>query len=550
MGLSYLHVVTAEGGDLYLTPHGARAGGALLPECWLERSWFEAHRERLDGSALVYALPTKLVDGTSIPLVVKYCRVGQKVPLETDLVEDVSICEFNGPFEEFALLHELRTSRRGRDEQLVTTQRPLAIYAPPERWTPAQLERFEWRIARKVQQHPGVAIDIMREYLMVYEWLPGIDAWQAQGLGMLSEREARELGERADAELRDKGFRVLDMKLPHVIVQPTGARDVLRREGEVVYGLVDFELLERTREYYQEIQSRRRAYYERRRRWLERPRVGGLAPDSKSQPWPAGRQPATIMGVRYVHGRVQSTSGMLWVVGDDPELFDFFLPERWRTALQERFIETHDTFATTSKDGLGFVWKVSRVGERVEVAAFGPAGFRALAHGFNSPFEEVSLACRLRKRGLDCITPLAIYRTGRRSRFAESRFDGSRFRSHEGLLACDGSSVLLADHHYITIWEPWAGPRSSGVPDAEATPASLAVNVAQAADRGLIDEDQAAAVTDRFRQRLQGEGVEVMRLSPAHLLVALDDEGAVVAGEDDLPAACMCNFQHLSWPQR
>ena len=34
------------------------------------------------------------------------------------------------------------------------------------------------------------------------------------------------------------------------------------------------------------------------------------------------------MGVDYVYGEVESTGGALWVVGRDPVLFDYFLPEK------------------------------------------------------------------------------------------------------------------------------------------------------------------------------------------------------------------------------
>ena len=37
-----------------------------------------------------------------------------------------------------------------------------------------------------------------------------------------------------------------------------------------------------------------------------------------------------IFGVDYVYGDTASTGGKLWVVGHDPLLFDYFLPERWR----------------------------------------------------------------------------------------------------------------------------------------------------------------------------------------------------------------------------
>jgi len=539
LGLSYVHSVTQDGGDLYLTDYGLKFWRQLQPENWFEPDWFMPHRERLDGSALVYALPTKLVAGESVPLVVKYCRVGEKVPIDTEVIEGATCCEFNGPFEEFSLLEDLRTNPRGPAVLRVKTQRPLAIYVPPERWQPSQLQRFQWRIARKLALHPGVAIDIMREYIMVYQWLPGIDSLQARQMGFLTEAEMVQLGAQANADLQAKGFRVLDMKAAHVIVQVTGRGGVRRADGGIEFGLVDFELLERTREYYQEIQDARRAYYQRRR---------AIADSTGTErrlraAYPCGRHATRIFSVEYVHGRVESTGGMLWIVGNDPELFDYFLPERWRTAIQERLVTTHDTFFTTSKDKIEMVWKVSRVGERVEVAAFGPEGFKALAHGFNSPFEEVSLARRLRLRGVPCISPLAIYRTGSLSQFSEARFDASRFRSHGQLLDCEGEPILQADYNYISIWEPWS---CSGDEDS---PPRQTFNAAQAVARHLISSEESSSLVAAYRSRLLDLGVEVMRLSPAHILLAADEEDRIVSDAEGAPETCLCNFQHLGWSE-
>ena len=43
----------------------------------------------------------------------KAARAG--VPIETKAIRDLLSCEFNGPFEEFALVEELRHSRRGAE---------------------------------------------------------------------------------------------------------------------------------------------------------------------------------------------------------------------------------------------------------------------------------------------------------------------------------------------------------------------------------------------------------------------------------------------------
>ncbi len=291
---------------------------------------------------------------------------------------------------------------------------------------------------------------------MVYGWLPGIDAWQAQAMGFLSEDEARELNERAiDGDARQGLQRPgHEAGAPHRAAggAPNGSS---WGNGEIRYGLVDFELLERTAEYWQELKAARLED-------LQQPeaRVAPGDGDGRSRQLvssPRTSAPSSILGVDYIHGRVESTGGMLWVVGRDPELFDYFLPERWRTTPQIRFLEIHETYFTTSKDNIPLVWKVSRVGERPEVAAFGADGFRVLAYGFNSPFEEVAAAWWLRRRGIPTILPRAIYRTGHRSQLDESLFDPSRYQTHAAFPALDGEPVLEARRNYITIWDYWNG---------------------------------------------------------------------------------------------
>ena len=378
---------------------------------------------------------------------------------------------------------------------------------------------------------------------MVYGWLPGIDAWQAKTLGFLSETEARALNDRAMNEIRDKGFSVLDMKPTHVIVQVVEPGRLLASNGQIDYGLVDFELLERTAEYWQELKVARLEAYQRRKREL----LEGENRDSRSSaPLPANLRAVDILGVDYIHGRVESTGGMLWVVGREPELYDYFLPERWRTTPQIRFVDTHETYFTTSKDNIRFVWKVSRVGERPEMAAFGADGFRMLAYGFNSPFEKVAAAWWLRRRGIPTILPRAVYRTGHRSQLDESLFDPSRYHAHAGFRALDGGPILEARRNYITIWDYWNG--SDPAREEEVAPVARALNVDQAAERGLLEPQESRDLVADFREELEKEGVEVFRLVPAHILLCLDADQTLARDESGGLKACLCNFQYLRLP--
>jgi hypothetical protein len=543
LGVDYVHTADDELGDLYLTAAGFPYAEHLQPDNWYEPDWFRSQREKLEGTGSVYALPTKPIRGENLALVVKFSRVGEKVPIDTELIENVLCCEFNGPFEEFALVEELRHSRRGTPDLHLHTQTPLAIYVPPERTQLSQSGRFQWRIARKVAQHPGVAIDIMRQYIMVYSWLPGIDAWQAKTMGFLSEGEVRKLNERALDEMRTKGFSVLDMKPAHVIVEPAEPERLIGDDGRITYGLVDFELLERTAEYWQELKAVRQDAYQRGRRELLQSDDGI---DTRATTLPANLHTVRILDVDYVHGRAESTGGMLWVVGREPELYDFFLPERWRTTPQIRFMDIHETYYTTSKDNIRFVWKVSRVGERPEAAAFGARGFRALANGFNSPFEEFAAAWWLRRRGISAILPRAIYRTGHRSQLDESLFDPSRYQTHARFQALDGEPILQSRRNYITLWDFWNGPDSVG--DDGDSPVLKSVNAEQAVERGFLGRQDSLDLVAELKERLSGEGVEVLRLVPAHILLYVDADQTPARDVAGRLKYCLCNFQYLRLP--
>jgi hypothetical protein len=543
LGVDYVHTVDDSAGDLYLTTVGYGYAEHLQPGNWYEPSWFQEKRERLQGSGLVYSLPTKPVHGESLDLVVKFSRVGEEVPIDTELIEGLLCCEFNGPFEEFALVEELRHSRRGPPGLRIRTQLPLAIYVPPEQTQPSQSRRFQWRIARKVAQHPGLAIDILRQYIVVYRWIPGIDAWEAKTMGLLSENEVRKLNERATGEIRAAGFVVLDQKPEHLIVQPSGSDRVVREDGRIRYGLIDFELLERTEEYYQELLSARREAYERRKRELLR---GDSGAGTSAGLLPPHLTSVSILGVDYVHGRAESTGGMLWVVGSEPDLFDYFLPERWRTTPQIRLLDDHETHFTTSKDNIRFVWKVSRVGEPPEVAAFGVEGFRVLAHGFNSPFEEVAVAWWLGRRGIPTILPRAIYRTGHRSELDESLFDLSRYKTLSGFRTSDGGPALDTRRNYITVWDYWNG--AEPVEADGDTPVARSVNAAQATERGLLDRSESLDLVAEFEERLSREGVEVFRFLLEHILLSIDEDRRLARDEKGRLISCLCNFQYLGLP--
>jgi hypothetical protein len=126
LGVDYTHLKTSDGGELYLTRYGLPYWEHLLPENWFGKEWFEAKRERLVGTSTVYRVPTKPVAGVSVNLVVKWSRVGEVVPLDTLTVNKFINAEFNSPFEEFALVMEMRRGEYGPPRIRIRTQKPLS----------------------------------------------------------------------------------------------------------------------------------------------------------------------------------------------------------------------------------------------------------------------------------------------------------------------------------------------------------------------------------------------------------------------------------------
>jgi hypothetical protein len=164
MGVDYIHTLTENGGDLYLTRDGFAQAEHLQPDSWYDLEWFREHREVLEGTGAVYASPSKPIDGEYLVLVVKFSRVGQKVPIETKVIRDLLSCEFNGPFEEFALVEELRHSRRGPEGLMVKTQVPLAISFPvADRKQSGEASRHRHRYPARL--HHGLRLDAWNRHL-------------------------------------------------------------------------------------------------------------------------------------------------------------------------------------------------------------------------------------------------------------------------------------------------------------------------------------------------------------------------------------------------
>lgn len=535
LGVDYVHVPTTNGGDLYVTRFGLPFLEHLQLENWREDVWFEKKRERLQGTSVVYRIPTKAVDGRSIDLVVKYCRVGEDVPLDTLTFEKFSHAEFNSPYEEFSLVMELRERRV---TERIRTHRPLAIYMPPERLELWQTGRSTHRIEHKKAKFRDVELDIFRHYVLIYQWVKGESADTALAVAVAgAETRAAELKRltlKAKAELARNGFMVVDHKPAHLILRWRRDRTLLRdRSGDYAYALIDFELLLRTPEHEQEMQSSRRAIYlTHQRDRFARPK--GLG-------YPAHLKPTRVLGVDYVWGHADSTHGMLWVVGRDPDLFDYFVPERWRRTPGKRLSATNESYYTLTKDRINLVWKLSRVGEQRDSGTNGPDRREPAALGFNSPFEEVAIALDLKAKGVDTIYPRAIYMSGLESTRSELYvLDNRPYKAHQKLVTPDGQPVLRSDHIYLTIWGFWNGLDEILASKDEAY--CRGVNLQEACQHGIINSREAKRLLGRQQKKLAAVGYTDCEPKLTHYLLSLRHSGSVVLGDDGKPTVRICNF--------
>ncbi|MGC8829470.1 MAG: hypothetical protein ACP5TE_06805 [Verrucomicrobiia bacterium] len=538
LGVKYAYLKTEDGGDLYLSKHGVKFWEHLLPENWYAKEWFETKSERLIGTSIVYKVPTREVDGRVLQLVVKWSRVGEQVPLDTLTINKFINAEFNSPFEEFALVTELRESKSGPAGIRINVQRPLGIFVPSQRFQLWQTGRSEAKIAAKIAQHPGIELDILRQYVLLFEWIKGYDAVEtAERLGLKGVERDEFLARvtmLAIHELEQKGYRVIDMKPEHVILRLRRDGTLLRdRNNQIVYAVVDYELLARTPEHEQAVRSANRKYY------LQHMAKRFEIQDKK--PMPVHLKAMNILGVDYIYGRAESTGGLLWVVGRDPDLFNYFLPERWRRTPKRDLSLKNRVFYTQTKDNIKLVWRISRMGERPARITDQKMLRRAIAYGYNSPFEEFAYALKLSRSGFRTIYPRAIYRTGSLRKNIELVQDLSRFELFNKMRTPDGFPLLEVNHEYITIWGFWNGPDEYLAEKDGLFYRGL--NARQAMQSGLINEDQVNDLIEHAKGRLIRCGYEDLNLKPDHLLITFTPDDKLLIDTFGKPEVRLCNFE-------
>ncbi len=554
LGVVYLHTQTSDGGDLYLTRFAEPRHEYFEIENWYERDWFNTHKIRLIGTSSVYRVPTKEIRGESLDLVVKNCRVGEDVPIDTHTLQEFCDAEFNSPWEEFSLVMELRDNLYGPKDMKMDTQLPMAIYVPPEKMQAWQSGRSRTKINRIRAKHPGIDLDILKQYKLIYEWIKGhnlmevfehIDINRDELVNHLKTITYKALG-----DLSRKGYLMADMKPEHIIfseeetkhIKEIGLGKEINPPKEQIalvyqlihdghYSLIDYELLLRTQEHEEEVKnSRRYSYLDDQKHRFE------------PTPLPAHLSYTEILGVPYLYGHAESTGGRLWVVGKNARLFDYFLPERWRKTPSLRLSKTKEVFYTITKDNIHLVWETSRVGEIPIGDEEGSRDPKVRQYGINSPFEEFAIAHALNRLGIPTVYVRAIYMTG--SAKIEASTDLRKYESHKDLPDPEGNPVLRENHNYITIRGYYNGPDQWVAEHGNAlyTP----IDLSKALYRRIIDGSQCWRFLDTVKEKLEKNGFDGSSLRANDLLLAVDAEGKIMKDNSGEPVVIICNFE-LIW---
>ncbi|MDA8077927.1 MAG: hypothetical protein M0Z79_03200, partial [Nitrospiraceae bacterium] len=297
------------------------------------------------------------------------------------------------------------------------------------------------------------------------------------------------------------------------------------------YSVIDYELVLRTPQHEEEVKnSRRHSYLDDQRHRFE------------PAPLPAHLASMEIFGVPYLYGHAESTGGRLLVVGRNPHLFDYFLPERWRKTPALKLSETKEVFYTITKDNIHLVWETSRVGEMPAGDDEGAGDPKVRQYGINSPFEEFALAHTLNRLGIPTVYVRAIYMTG--SKKIETSTDLRKYESHRGIRDPEGNPVLQENHNYITIRGYYNGPDQwvAEHGDSLFTP----VDLYKAVYKGIITEPQCRHYLDATKDKLKTHGFDGSSLKMNDLLLAIDDAGQIMKNGAGEPQVIICNFE-LIW---
>lgn len=261
-GVDYARFMLESGGELLVTRFGWAMNDLVIPEAWYVNSRYSKNGVRLTGSTgTVYRVPVVPPLGGTESIVVKFSRVAQDVPLFIDAsvagitprdIADTAF--FNDPYEEFGILMQLRQGPFSRTRPRIRTKLPLAIYSPPDRYEDWQLGRKSWlfhqhqdRLAADQANERALkplTLDFKRDYILLFQWVKGRDAHDMHVDGILSAEDMTALFHRSMRELAANGLIMLDNKPRHLVLRQDKDGRLMRRNGELVYTLIDFELMQ------------------------------------------------------------------------------------------------------------------------------------------------------------------------------------------------------------------------------------------------------------------------------------------------------------------
>jgi hypothetical protein len=535
LDVEYAHLKLDNDDDLYVTKHGLPFIDLLIPDnYWLDKDWYNNNSLKLEGTSSVYKVRTKKVNDKHKEFVLKWNRMGQDIPGVEDNNELIN-ASFNSPFEEFSLVMELREALKKSPEK-IGTQKPLAIYVPADQIELTRLGRKEYSMKKIVSSHKDIALDKYRSYSMIYEWIKGVDVACAYSKKFLEKEYLELLTMDGEAKLNNNGFTVLDRKPHHIIVRCKNRSELLKdKKGKIIFGMIDYELLERLPERERLIKKIRREEYLKR----QKDRFNTL----DFYKYHPHLSHVNILNVDYMYGHVESTSGRLWVVGKDPYLFDYFLPERWKHTSKTKISKSNEMYHTITKDNIHIVWKISNVGKNPDIDPFKEDERRMFQYGYNSPFEEFSMAIELNKNGMPSIYPRAIYMKGKDNVDYEKCVDDSRYTFHSNILNPDGSEILTKKHEYIVIWGFWNGPDDKLVNNDKDY--YKGIDTLKAYKDGVITESQYFSLLNTAKNQLKILGYEDLNLRGNHILLSIDNKSIIVTDQNGQPELRICNFEFL-----
>ena len=257
--VDYIHLKGRQNGDFFVTPHGWSVMESLLPEHWFVGKRFsKVGRPLLGATGSVYRVPVPHPGRPDFSIVVKFSRFCQSVGITAvdpnlrfsqEKIDRIKSSHFLSPFEEIGNLCKLRRAA-GLD---IPTMAPLAVYCPAARYLDWQLGREGYLKAihsRRlldsqdgVPQEGKVDYEWERQYILLYRWLGGTDAERAVDKGFISESQMITLGREAQSLMEHHGWEVMDHKPRHVIIRLRRNDRLARRKGNLLWGLVDYELL-------------------------------------------------------------------------------------------------------------------------------------------------------------------------------------------------------------------------------------------------------------------------------------------------------------------